>query len=761
MNNKIIASETDRAKKSESAKKITVTYDGAPITGANLKTNKSMEEQDKQIKDFVDTIRRNKKPGGIFFVAPSQALLYSTAQLIKGTEINLVAQDINVGTGKENTGNVTVAQLKEFEEMGVLVFGALVGHSENRENFRKNVTTDSKKENDFYGEKVNELVKAGFAPVLCIGEKFDTRYPQGKEGTENISQVRSLLKSQLEGALSGVTTADVETLAAKGRPITIAYEPVWAIGTGVTATPEQANDTCAYINSLLVTKFGAEAAKKIAIQYGGSVNEENSFELGMQQFINGSLVGGKSYGETGGMPSIFYISHENQKAVDYTAEMRKGSIVNILDSEERKALFEKALEIGRTPNVQAAFPKSRTLLVSGEVIQKAMEMKGNAMSIAVNGRNSWVIEGALRAAQKANSALIIEIAKSEGGIEKAYCPHNIVELAKVVDKISNRLGITVPVAIHADHYGIKNEVDIEKAYKEIPQMINAGVTSIALDPSHLPNAENLLTTIKLAKLIQQIAPYISLEVEVGEIKGKEGLSTPDEAEFLIAGLNAHGIHPIWIAVNNGTTHGIEADGAGIQTSLTAQIHEAVAKYGVSGAQHGTSGNSIYKLLKIAMETNTTKANVATALQMISWGCEVDKYGNAKMENKKPVKVPGKGVTEESWEAMMKLVDEKGWTGGNVKNLNKPIDEMLAAQPAEVQERMVADVEAFVYHLMTDVFNSTGTADYALKAIEEANGYKIARDVKVIENPADWTEDMIHARAAKLESDKGPEGNFDD
>ena len=103
-----------------------------------------------------------------------------------------------------------------------------------------------------------------------------------------------------------------------------------------------------------------------------------------------------------------------------------------------------------------------------------------------------------------------------------------------------------------------------------------------------------------------IPSWSGLETEVGEIKGSTGLSTPDEALFLIQGLNAHGISPDWIALNNGTTHGIEASSAGIQVGLTAKVHEALTPYNVSGAQHGTSGNSSERLREIADRTQRPK-----------------------------------------------------------------------------------------------------------------------------------------------------------
>ncbi len=121
--------------------------------------------------------------------------------------------------------------------------------------------------------------------------------------------------------------------------------------------------------------------------------------------------------------------------------------------------FEKALEIGRPPNINTLFPNSKALIVSGKYIDRAMLAKGKAMTMAANGRSSFVIRGALKAAQRANAALIIEIAKSEGGAG-AYCAVNYWNIARIVDAICTELGITIPVAIHADHYGLKSDQDV-------------------------------------------------------------------------------------------------------------------------------------------------------------------------------------------------------------------------------------------------------------------------------------------------------------
>ncbi|HMA68167.1 MAG TPA: class II fructose-bisphosphate aldolase [Desulfosalsimonadaceae bacterium] len=420
--------------------------------------------------------------------------------------------------------------------------------------------------------------------------------------------------------------------------------------------------------------------------------------------------------------------------------------------------FEKALEIGRPPNIVKLFPNSRALIVSGKFIDRAMLRKGRAIAMAANGRNHFVIRGALKAAQRANAAIIIEIAKSEGGTN-AYCAVNYWNLARQVDTICNELNITVPVAIHADHYGIKKKEDVEPAKTEIPSIFDAGMTSIAIDASHLPDDENLLASMELNPYVPKWAGY---ETEIGEIKGKEGISTPAEARFLIQGLNAHGIFPDWIALNNGTTHGIEAGEDGIQVELTKEIHDALAPYNVSGAQHGTSGNSSERLRKIAQETRTTKANVATALQMISWGLRVNDYGNAQLDEAGDfIKEAEAGVTDRMWEKMKAYAEERGLKKGDYKKLNLPFENSLLAQPKTIRKRMVAAVEEFVYNMLTNVFNCGDTAPLAIGAILEAGSFDAGVKAGRIEDAAQWSEDAIRQRAAAINRERGPEGDFED
>jgi fructose-bisphosphate aldolase class II len=417
--------------------------------------------------------------------------------------------------------------------------------------------------------------------------------------------------------------------------------------------------------------------------------------------------------------------------------------------------FNKALEIGRPPNIVKLFPNSKALLVSGKAVDRAMMKKGHAMTIAANGRNSIIIRGVLQAAQKANAAVILEIAKSEAN----YCPMSMWNLARYADTIGNELGITVPIAIHADHFGLKKPPEVAKAKVDIPSMFDAGITSIAIDASHMVDDENLLANLDLKPFIPSWAGY---ETEVGEIKGKEGLSTPDEALFLIQGLNANGIFPDWIALNNGTTHGIEATASGIDVELTKGIHEELAKYGISGAQHGTSGNSYERLKRIAAETRTTKANVATALQMISWGVKVNEFGNAFLDDQKNfIKISDEGVSDELWAEMTAYAQGKSLKAGDYKNLNLPFENKLLAQPREIRERMAKGVEEFVYDLLVKYFNAADTAPLAIEAILEKGSYDLGPKGNRIEDPKEWTKEKIMARGQALHKKGAGTGNFDD
>ena len=179
--------------------------------------------------------------------------------------------------------------------------------------------------------------------------------------------------------------------------------------------------------------------------------------------------------------------------------------------------FESALEKGRPPNIKKLFPNSKALIVSGKFIDRAMLAKGNAIAMAANGRNHFVIRGALMAAQRANAAIILEIAKSEGGAN-AYCAVNYWNIARQVDAICNELGISIPVAIHADHYGIKNERDIEIAMLRKNAEIDELRQKYAeLAEATSPNWRNLdhATLVSLAKCNKQDADTMDERQEQG------------------------------------------------------------------------------------------------------------------------------------------------------------------------------------------------------------------------------------------------------
>jgi fructose/tagatose bisphosphate aldolase len=419
-----------------------------------------------------------------------------------------------------------------------------------------------------------------------------------------------------------------------------------------------------------------------------------------------------------------------------------------------ETLYTQALKFGRPDNIMRLFPNSRALIVSSKYIDQAVRDKGAAMALAANGRNHLIIRGALSAAQKADAAIIIEIARSES----TYCPINFWTIARQVDAICNELEIRVPVAVHADHYTIKSQADMDLAVEELPTLFEAGITSIAIDASHMPDDQNLMANILLAGLVPD---WAGLESEVGEIKGKFGLSSVEEALFLIQGLNAHQIFPNWVALNNGSIHGIESSGAGIQVELTAQIHEALKPYNVAGAQHGTSGNSLERLRAIASQTHTTKANVATALQMIAWGVDVNEDGNAVVDGDGHFKkVAGGGVTQELWDEMTAYADHHGYKGGDYRKLNLPFESKMLAQPASVRQRIQKGVEDFVLRLL-DVFNARNTAPMVIQAICQAKCADPGPVSQQIEDPQQWTSEKIARRAACICSDKGPQGDFDD
>jgi hypothetical protein len=133
---------------------------------------------------------------------------------------------------------------------------------------------------------------------------------------------------------------------------------------------------------------------------------------------------------------------------------------------------------------------------------------------------------------------------------------------------------------------------------------------------------------------------------------------------------------------------------------------------LSGLQHGASGNSSDRLRESVQKTRTIKANVATALQMISWGVEIDDYGNALLKDGSLVKAPGQGVTEELWAEIVAHGTDKKWQAGDYKSANLPFENKLLSQTQEIRDRVAKGVEDFVYKLLKEVFSADGAAPLA-------------------------------------------------
>jgi len=200
-----------------------------------------------------------------YMVAPSFTAIEAVGEAIAGSNILLGAQNCAAEEEGAHTGEVSVLQLKD---LGVKVI--ILGHSERRHTY--------KEDDDLINKKVKLALKHGFEVILCVGETLEER-EKGK--------LITVIKRQTEKGLVDVSAADISR-------VTIAYEPVWAIGTGKTATPENAQAAHKFIRGVIAKLYGDLAAKQIVIQYGGSVKPENAAQLMAMEDIDGALVGGAS-----------------------------------------------------------------------------------------------------------------------------------------------------------------------------------------------------------------------------------------------------------------------------------------------------------------------------------------------------------------------------------------------------------------------------------------------------------------------------------
>ena len=195
-------------------------------------------------------------------VCPTFTSLATAVEILKGSNVKVGAQNIHWADNGAYTGEISGAMLKE---LGVEY--VIIGHSERRQYFGETDET--------VNQRIKAALKYGLKPIVCIGETLAER----EGGVTN-----TVLEKQIRGAFADISAADMDA-------ITVAYEPVWAIGTGKTATPDVAQETHAFIRSVLTALYG-DKAQDIVVQYGGSMKPENSGALVSKQDIDGGLIGG-------------------------------------------------------------------------------------------------------------------------------------------------------------------------------------------------------------------------------------------------------------------------------------------------------------------------------------------------------------------------------------------------------------------------------------------------------------------------------------
>ncbi|SCI18974.1 MULTISPECIES: triose-phosphate isomerase [unclassified Romboutsia] len=232
-----------------------------PIIAGNWKMNKTIAEAVAFVNDVKDRVNNGNVEAVI--CAPFLALK-DLKEVTKGTNIKVGAQNMHFEESGAFTGEVAPSMLKEIG-----VDYVVIGHSERREYFNETDETVNK--------KVLKALEHGILPILCCGETLEQR---------EAGETKAVCKVQVEKALENVAKEDLSK-------VVIAYEPIWAIGTGKTATAEDANDVISYIREVVKGLYG-DLANEVRIQYGGSVKPANVAEIMAQSDIDGALVGGAS-----------------------------------------------------------------------------------------------------------------------------------------------------------------------------------------------------------------------------------------------------------------------------------------------------------------------------------------------------------------------------------------------------------------------------------------------------------------------------------
>jgi triosephosphate isomerase len=234
-----------------------------PIIAGNWKMNRTPSEAATLARDLRQKLASVR--GAEVVIAPTFVGLAAVAQVIDDSPLRLASQNVFWEAHGAFTGEVSAAMLKDIGCRYVIL-----GHSERRQYFQETDETVAK--------RARATLDHGMVPIVCIGETLQER---------EANLTLSVLERQLLGGLAQVDDTEATR-------VVIAYEPVWAIGTGRTATPQQAQDAHAFIRATLASRFSPDAAAAIRIQYGGSVNAKNAADLLSQPDIDGALVGGAS-----------------------------------------------------------------------------------------------------------------------------------------------------------------------------------------------------------------------------------------------------------------------------------------------------------------------------------------------------------------------------------------------------------------------------------------------------------------------------------